>query len=107
MEGRDKTKKYHDDIKSAVALRYDKDKDAAPTVVAAGRGWIAEKILDMARDNGVHIHQDRNMAESLMVLKPGEEIPVEMYEAVATILAFVFQADRRQESHQDKNRDSY
>ncbi len=81
----------------AVALRYRQDEDNAPAVAASGEARIADKIIEIAREHGVPVHQNREVAEALMDLKLGEEIPVELYEAVAAILAFVFQADINQE----------
>ena len=85
------------DQKKAIALRYQQEKDNAPVVVATGEGWLAEKIKEIAREQGITIYEDKDLAESLRVLNLGEEIPVELYEEVAAILAFVFQADKRQE----------
>jgi flagellar biosynthesis protein len=79
----------------AAALRYDKD-DAkgAPTVVAAGRGEIAEKILAAAREAGVPIREDRALAEALAALEVGTEIPPQLYEAVAQALVWALRLDR-------------
>jgi flagellar biosynthesis protein len=79
----------------AAALRYDKDDPSgAPTVVAAGRGEIAEKILAAARDAGVPIREDRALAEALAALEVGTEIPPQLYEAVAQALVWALRLDR-------------
>lgn len=83
------------ELKKAVALRYRQGEDNAPVVVATGQGWLAEKILEMADSHDIKIFQDKNLVESLRILNPDEEIPVELYEAVAAILAFVFRVDQR------------
>lgn len=90
----DKQKK-NDRIRRAVALRYEPSKNIAPTVSAAGRGWLAERIITLARENRVPIVEDANLAQILGNLSLGEEVPHELYEAIAAIYAFVIEADRR------------
>ncbi|GAB5047262.1 EscU/YscU/HrcU family type III secretion system export apparatus switch protein [Thermodesulfovibrio sp. TK110] len=77
--------------RKAVALKYEKEKNTAPTVVAKGRGWIAEKIIELARHHGVPLKEDETLVEVLSKLDLYEEIPVELYKAVAEILVFVYQ----------------
>ncbi len=84
------------EIRKAVALRYNKDEDKAPVVVATGQGWLAEKIIEIAQNKNVAVLEDKNLVESLRVLNVSEEIPVELYEALASILAFVFRVDEEQ-----------
>jgi flagellar biosynthesis protein len=76
----------------AVALSYDKSKDAAPRVVATGRGWLGQKIIDVAREHGVPLEQNPELAEALSVLELDEEIPDRLYHVVAQILGFVLRA---------------
>ena len=80
--------------KRAVALRYDKDADAAPVVVATGRGAMAERIIALAREHGIPIQEDAQLVEALARLDLGEIIPPELYPVVAEILVFVGKADR-------------
>jgi hypothetical protein len=54
----------------AVALKYDKEKDAAPRITAKGRGFVAEKIIEAARAHNVPLHEDKNLVQVLEVLKP-------------------------------------
>jgi flagellar biosynthesis protein len=70
-------------------LRYDNGSDA-PTVVAAGRGQIAENILAAAREASVPIREDRLLAEALAVLEVGTEVPPELYRAVAEALVWAY-----------------
>jgi flagellar biosynthesis protein len=79
-----------DSQEKAAALRYRKDKDSAPSVVAKGRGQIAAKIIELARKNGVPIHEDRNLVEILSTLELYEEIPAELYKAIAEILSHLY-----------------
>ena len=75
-------------IKQAVALEYDPN-DLAPKIVATGRGRIAERIIEEAKQNDVPIHEDEKLAGTLSKLDIGEYIPPELYEVVAEILVFV------------------
>ncbi len=79
----------------AVALLYDPEKDAAPKIVAGGRGNIARKIISRAEEAGVHIQHDPELAELLVQVPPGDEIPMELYQAVADLLSFVYMADKK------------
>lgn len=78
------------ETKKAVALRYDHERgDAAPRIVASGRGAAAERILEVAGDSGVPMHEDRALVETLLAFEIGKEIPAELYQVVAEVLAFV------------------
>jgi flagellar biosynthesis protein len=81
--------------KSAVALRYTPEEAEAPRVIAKGQGLIADKILEQAKEHGVPIQEDPSLVEVLAKLELNEQIPVELYQVVAEILAFVYQTDRR------------
>jgi len=70
---------------SVAALKYDKDKNNAPCVVAAGTGYIAQKILQVAIENGVAIYHDDSAATMLAKLELGQEIPPELYQIVVNI----------------------
>ena len=76
----------------AVALHYDKDKRDAPRVVATGRGTIGENIIAAAREHGVPIEENPGLAEALAQVEIGDEIPVELYRAVAEVLTFILRA---------------
>lgn len=79
--------------KQAVALSYDPDDDV-PKVVATGKGALAEKIIEEAKQAKVPVHKDSKLADTLSRLEIGELIPPELYEVVAEILVFVDQMDR-------------
>jgi flagellar biosynthesis protein len=74
----------------AVALKYERSKDAAPRVVAKGQGHVAESIKALAREHHVPLVADRNLVEVLEALDINLEIPPELYRAVAEVLAFVY-----------------
>lgn len=79
--------------KTAVALSYDPSDDA-PRVVASGKGELAEKILQKAKEADVPVHRDDSLADTLSKLDIGEAIPPELYEVVAEILLFVDRMDK-------------
>lgn len=81
--------------KAAVALRYKRDIDQAPRLVAKGVGSLAEKILEAAREAGVPIYQDPGLLALLMTLNIDELIPSEMYVAVAEVLAFIYRINNK------------
>ena len=78
-----------EDSEIAVALKYDKDKDGAPRVVAKGMRMKAEKIRELARAHGVPVMRNVGLANTLFRVEVGEEIPEELYDAVAEVLNFV------------------
>ena len=80
----------------AVAIKYDKEKGGAPKVVAKGMRKHAEAIKDIARENGVPILRNVPLAQALHKLDLEEEIPEELYEAVAEVLNFVFELRERE-----------
>jgi len=82
-------------IPKAVALRYDKEKDAAPRVIAKGRGDIAKKIIEIADAHNLPRYEDKNLIQILEALELETEIPPELYRAVAEVLAFVYRLNGR------------
>lgn len=76
--------------KKAVALKYDRERSDAPKVTAKGRGMVAEKIIELAKKFDVPIKDDPDLVEVLSSLEIDEEIPPEIYGAVAELLAFVY-----------------
>ena len=82
----------------AAAVRFDPDTDRAPKVVAAGRGAVAERIVDLAIKNNVPVHEDPDVMEILSKVEIEEEIPYELYQAIAQILAFVYRENERWKS---------
>jgi len=77
----------------AVALQY--EKPGAPRVVATGRGEIGEKIIEVARAHGVPIEENPGLAAALSDVDLGDEIPVELYRAVAEVLTFILRSSGR------------
>ena len=79
---------------AAAALHYDPLGDAAPEIVATGRGLVADDIVAIAQHHGVPIHQDPGLVEALSKLDVGTTIPRELYAVVAEVLAFVYSVDQ-------------
>lgn len=75
--------------KTAVALQYNEEKDQAPCIVAAGKGLVAERIISIADEYGVPIHQEPGLAEELARFEIGTEIPPRLYEVIAEVLYFI------------------
>lgn len=84
----------------AVALAYSAG-DAAPRVVAKGRGLIAQEIIERAREAGVFVHESPEMVALLMQVDLDEHIPPQLYTVVAELLAWLYQVERgkRADSH--------
>ncbi len=80
-------------IKEAAALRYDPEKGGAPEIVALGKGEVAERIVQKAKENDVPLYEDSKLAHTLNYLHVGDEIPRELYEVIAQVLVFVNSLD--------------
>jgi flagellar biosynthesis protein len=80
-------------IKEAAALRYDPEKGGAPEIVALGKGEVAERIVQKAKENDVPLYEDAKLAHTLNYLHVGDEIPRELYEVIAQVLVFVNSLD--------------
>lgn len=86
----------------AVALQYDKQKSTAPQVTASGSGLVAEKIIAKAKEAGVFIKEDPDLVELLAKVPVGEDIPMELYQTIAEVLAFVYSVNEKFKFKQDK-----
>ncbi len=80
-------------VKQAIALEYDPTDDA-PKVIATGKGVLAERIIEKAKESDVPVHQDHKLANTLSKLEIGQMIPPQLYEVVAEILVFVDAMDK-------------
>jgi flagellar biosynthesis protein len=76
-------------IKKASALSYNPGENKAPKVIASGKGEIANKIIEKAKEAKIPVYEDAHLAESLSHLALGSEIPSELYEVVAEVLSFI------------------
>ncbi len=96
-EGREKTTP---EKKTAIALRYDIDRDRAPLVLATGKGPVADEILRLADENKIPLYEDPELAKLLGKLELDSEIPAELYTLVAEVLFFVYKLDRMAEKRE-------
>jgi flagellar biosynthesis protein len=84
-----------DKTKKAAALHYQHRVDSAPVVVAKGRGIIAERIIEIAEKHNIPLKSDPALIEVLSQLDLDQEIPSELYRAVAEVLAYVYKMTKR------------
>ena len=82
-----------DKKKLAIALKYDKDHNDAPKVIAKGIGRIAENIVEKGKEEGIAAVENKGLANELFKLEINDEIPSELYTAVAEILTYVYKLD--------------
>ncbi len=81
-------------IKKAVALGYNKAADNAPKVLATGKGDIANKIIEEAKKHKVPIKEDSDLVEILSKIDINQEIPQDLYKAVAEIFTFLYRTTK-------------
>ncbi|WP_077612072.1 EscU/YscU/HrcU family type III secretion system export apparatus switch protein [Clostridium sp. Marseille-P2415] len=74
--------------KKAVALKYDDTKNSAPIIVASGMGYMAEKIIETANENGVPVYEDNSLATILTQLELGSQVPDELYQVIVDIYRY-------------------
>jgi len=76
--------------RKAVALKYKGVEQAAPSIAAKGTGDIAERIIKIARENNIPVKEDPDLVETLSQLDLNQEIPPELYNVIAEVLAWVY-----------------
>lgn len=81
---------------AAVALKYNPEQDYSPVVVASGHGKVAERIINLAEENGVPVYRDDSTAAMLTMLSVGKGIPPELYQVVAGIYVQVVALAKKQ-----------
>jgi flagellar biosynthesis protein len=79
----------------ATALQYEPEKDGAPRVIASGQRKIAEQILAEANKHGIPIYEDWGLTAALGSVNVGEEIPQELYNVVAEVLAYIYRVTNK------------
>jgi len=80
--------------RAAVALKYDAATDSAPKVIAKGRGLVAEKIMALARAQGIPMREDPDLVQMLTQIDLDQEIPPSLYKIIAELLAFVYRLNQ-------------
>lgn len=91
--------------RKATALKYDKEKDNAPKVVAQGSRYLAEEIINIATKYDIPIRKDEDMMQMLEQIEVNREIPPDMYKAVAEIFSFIYGItnEKRKENSKEKS----
>lgn len=82
-------------LKRAAALRYDIEKDEVPKLVAKGQGALAERIIQLARENGIPVREDPDLIGLLSKLEVDQFIPEKLFRAVAEVMAHVYRLNQR------------
>ncbi len=90
-------------LKSAVALKYHTETDVAPRVTAKGEGLVAERIIELAKENQVPIKEDPDLVQILSQVDINKEIPPSVYKVVAELLAFVYKLNTKYQSFPGKS----
>ncbi|ADO70842.1 EscU/YscU/HrcU family type III secretion system export apparatus switch protein [Stigmatella aurantiaca] len=88
----------NDEAEIAIALKYDQNKDSAPRVVAKGMRLKAEKIREIAKQYNIPVMKNLPLASALYRVDVGQEVPEELYDAVAEVLNFVYALQQEQQA---------
>lgn len=89
-------------VKQAAAIKYSPESGKAPKIIALGKGQVAEKIMEKAKEHDVPLYNDPNLAEVLNTMRIGDEIPEDLYEVVASVLVFVSSLDKKYDKYKVK-----
>jgi flagellar biosynthesis protein len=85
----------HPNRRRAVAMRYQQELDHAPRLLAKGQGEVADRIIALAREHGIPLHEDKDLVQLLGVLEIDAEVPPTLYRAMAEVLAHLYRANRQ------------
>jgi len=96
------TKTQSDASKMAAAIRYDAARDDAPKLTAKGKGHVADRIIELARQHDIPVRSDKALIQILSQLDIDRHIPPELYKAMAEILAFVYSANEKYREEQGR-----
>ena len=101
-------KKYNSSENSskinAIALGYDPEKDVAPRIVASGKGEIARKIIEKAKELGIPIKEDPILALALETIDINETIPPELYQVIAEVFAYIYRIQEKRVDYPKVNK---
>ncbi|MBS8265785.1 flagellar biosynthesis protein FlhS [Mesobacillus boroniphilus] len=79
---------------SAAVIKYDEEQGKSPTVVAQGTGAVAEKIIEMAKKNNVHLQEDSSLLQDLLDIDLGDSVPPQLYGVVAEIFILLEELEK-------------
>ncbi len=97
------SRRKNKNLKSAVALKYHTETDAAPKVTAKGEGLVAKRIIELAQENQVPIKEDPDLVQILSQVDINKEIPPSVYRVVAELLAFVYKLNNKYQDFPGKS----
>jgi len=97
------SRRKNKNLKSAVALKYQTDAGTAPKVTAKGEGLVAERIIELAKQNQVPIKEDPDLVQILSEVDINKEIPPSVYKVVAELLAFVYKLNTKYQDFTGKS----
>lgn len=80
---------------TAAVIKYDEESGQAPKVVAQGKGYVANKIIEMAEENDIHMQEDPMLVENLIDMDLGENIPPQLYSVLAEILLLIEEMEKK------------
>jgi flagellar biosynthesis protein len=78
---------------SAAVIKYDKNQGQIPTVVAQGTGYVAQKIIEAAKENHIHLQEDSTLLGNLLQIDLGDSVPPQLYEVIAEIFLLLEKID--------------
>ena len=81
--------------KGAAALKWDRERDDAPRLIAAGKGYLADKILALAEEASIPMMEEGTLTEILLTMEPGREIPPELFALAAEVYVFLMELDSK------------
>lgn len=81
--------------KTAAVIRFDKEKDKAPTIVAHGKGFVAHKIIELAREKEIPLQEDPHLVANLIDMDLGENVPPQMYSVIAEVLLMIEEMEKK------------
>jgi flagellar biosynthesis protein len=79
---------------TAAVIRYDEETGKSPTVVAQGTGYVAQKIIELAKQHNIHIQEDPLLVQNLLNLDLGDSIPPQLYAVIAEILILIEEIEK-------------
>lgn len=97
------SRKKNKKLKSVVALEYHSETDVVPKVTAKGEGLVAERIIELAKENEVPIKEDPDLVQILSQVDINKEIPPSVYKVVAELLAFVYKLNNKYQDFPGKS----
>ncbi|MCT4586070.1 MAG: EscU/YscU/HrcU family type III secretion system export apparatus switch protein [Peptostreptococcaceae bacterium] len=89
------------DIKKAVAIGYKEESMDAPTILASGKGFVADNIIKKASEEEVTVYEDEKLVDELIDVEIGREIPDKLYELVSKVLVFIEEVDKKAQKQQN------